>query len=100
MPPTSPRCNVAEVAKSVRVMGEVQGVFFRAWTRNKARDLGLRGWVRNVADGSVEAHVEGDEKEVAALIVALGHGPEQARVATVEVHDAAPEGVSGFEVRH
>lgn len=81
-------------------MGQVQGVFFRAWTQNKARELGLNGWIRNAADGSVEAHIQGDEDKVAELIVALGHGPEQARVATVEVLDAPPEAVTGFEVRH
>jgi acylphosphatase len=91
---------VAEVSKAVRVMGEVQGVFFRAWTQGKARELGLSGWVRNAADGSVEAHVQGDEAKVAELIVALGHGPDQARVATVEVHDIAPEAVTSFEIRH
>jgi acylphosphatase len=91
---------VAEVSKAVRVMGEVQGVFFRAWTRNKARELGLSGWVRNAADGSVEAHVQGDEDKVAELIVALGHGPEQARVVTLEIHDVPSETVAGFEVRH
>jgi acylphosphatase len=90
---------MAEVAKAVRVMGEVQGVFFRSWTQTKARELGLRGWIRNAADGSVEAHVQGDEATVAELIVALGHGPKQARVATVEVHDVAPEAVGAFEIR-
>ncbi len=90
---------MTEVSKSVRVMGDVQGVFFRAWTQRKARELGLRGWIRNAADGSVEAHVAGDETKVAELIVALGHGPEHARVDTIEVHDTTPEAVTGFEVR-
>jgi acylphosphatase len=88
------------IARRVRVTGRVQGVFFRAWTRDEARRLGVRGWARNCSDGSVEAHVEGDEGAVAELMAELHHGPPGAQVSDVEVENADPEGLSSFEVRH
>jgi acylphosphatase len=91
---------MARPARRVRVTGRVQGVFFRAWTQQNARELGVKGWVRNTADGSVEAHLEGDEAAVKALIQRLWEGPPSARVENVEVEEAAPEDSSHFEVRH
>jgi len=82
------------------VIGRVQGVFFRAWTQQQARDLGVNGWVRNAADGSVEAHLEGNEAAVKALIQRLHEGPPSAQVEGVNIVDAAAEGASRFEVRH
>ena len=78
----------------------MQGVFFRAWTQQQARELGVKGWVRNAEDGTVEAHAEGDEAAVKALIDRLHNGPPSADVEDVEVEDAVAEGLSGFEVRH
>jgi acylphosphatase len=91
---------MAEPARRVRVTGRVQGVFFRAWTQSQARELGVHGWVRNASDGSVEAHLEGDEAAVKALIQRLNEGPPSADVENVEVEDAAPEKCDGFHVRH
>lgn len=91
---------MARPARRVRVTGRVQGVFFRAWTQAQARDLGVSGWVRNADDGSVEAHLEGDEAAVKALIQRLHAGPPSAGVEEVAVEDAPPEGSSRFEVRH
>jgi len=88
------------IARRVRVTGRVQGVFFRAWTRDEARRLGVNGWVRNCADGSVEAHVEGDEAQVQALIERLQQGPRQARVDRLDVTEVPPEQAASFEVRH
>ena len=88
------------IARRVRVTGRVQGVFFRAWTREEARRLGLSGWVRNCPDESVEAHVEGDEAAVATLIAELHNGPPHAEVDDVEIENAEAEGLSAFEVRH
>jgi len=82
------------------VTGRVQGVFFRAWTQQMARELGVNGWVRNAADGSVEAHLEGDEAAVKALVQRLNEGPPSAEVERVDVEDVAAEGLSRFEVRH
>ncbi len=78
--------------------GRVHGVFFRAWTQQQARELGVSGWVRNAEDGSVEAHLEGDEAAVKALIQRMHEGPPSAEVERVEVEQVASEGPSGFEV--
>ena len=88
------------VARRVRVTGRVQGVFFRAWTRDEARALGLTGWVRNDADGSVEAHLEGSDAAVSKMVELMGQGPSHAHVDEVYVEEADPEGHDGFEVRH
>ncbi|HEX5258845.1 MAG TPA: acylphosphatase [Sphingomicrobium sp.] len=88
------------IARRVRVTGRVQGVFFRAWTRNEARSLGVDGWVRNFTDGSVEAHLEGDETQVDELIRRMRHGPPHAEVMDVEVSETAAEDLGCFEVRH
>ncbi len=67
------------------ISGLVQGVFFRATTREKARELGLGGWVRNLRDGRVEAVFEGEEDKVRDIISWCYHGPPGARVSGVEV---------------
>jgi acylphosphatase len=87
------------IARRVLVSGRVQGVFFRAWTRDEARSLRVTGWVRNCPDGSVEAHLEGDPVQVDELIRRMRHGPPHAKVLDVEVTDALPEKIDGFEVR-
>jgi acylphosphatase len=91
---------MAEPARRVRVTGRVQGVFFRAWMQQQALELGVNGWVRNASDGSVEAHLEGDEAAVKALIQRLWKGPPSADVDDVEVSEVPAEGVTSFEVRH
>ena len=88
------------IARRVRVTGRVQGVFFRAWTTNEAKALGVTGWVRNAADGSVEAHVEGSETAVAKMIELMGQGPSHARVDEVDVDEVDSEGHDRFGVRH
>ena len=87
------------VALHVRVAGLVQGVFFRAWTAEQARALGVSGWVRNASDGSVEGHLEGDKGAVHELVGLLRTGPPSARVATVDVEVTKPEGSDRFDVR-
>ena len=87
------------VGRKVRVFGRVQGVFFRQWTINQARSLGVDGWVHNAPDGSLEAHLEGGEEAVAKMVEWMRQGPPQARVEEVTVEDAAPEGIKGFSVR-
>jgi acylphosphatase len=88
------------IARRVRVTGQVQGVFFRAWARDEARRLGVVGWIRNASDGSVEAHVEGEQGAVADLMARLHHGPPGAEVSDVEIESAEPDNLSAFEVRH
>jgi acylphosphatase len=88
------------IARRVRVTGLVQGVFFRAWTREQAVGLGVAGWVRNCPDGSVEAQLEGDAEAVERLTDLLGHGPDGARVDRIEIAEASPEKSDRFDVRH
>ena len=82
----------------VVVRGSVQGVFFRAEARDRARSLGLAGWIRNARDGSVEAAFEGDAERVEAMIEWCRRGPAGARVDEVEVVWAEPEGDEGFSI--
>jgi acylphosphatase len=83
----------------LRISGRVQGVGYRAWMLETARRLGLRGWVRNRADGSVEALVIGDDDQVAAMIELCGEGPLAARVKDVAISDADDDGSTGFSPR-
>ena len=83
----------------LRITGRVQGVGYRAWATLTARRLGLRGWVRNRADGSVEALVIGADDPVAAMIEACREGPFAARVTEVAVSEAADDGSDGFRPR-
>ena len=81
------------------VRGRVQGVFFRAETRTRASSLGLGGWVRNNADGSVEAAFEGDRERVESMIEWCRRGPSHAHIEDVEVVWEAPQGEPRFAVR-
>ena len=90
---------MAAVARHVSVTGRVQGVFFRSWTREQARELGVTGWVRNCPDGRVDAHVEGDEAAVQQLLERLRRGPPSARVEDVRLWDVEPCDFDDFEVR-
>lgn len=83
------------------ISGRVQGVFYRAYTRDKARQLGLRGWVKNLGDGRVEAVFEGDEDKVKEMIEWCWEGPPYAKVEDVEVHWEGYKGeFDSFETRY
>lgn len=80
--------------------GRVQGVFFRASARDEARRLGLTGWVRNTADGAVEAEVQGAEDAVASFVEFCRRSPGQSVVDDVAVEDAPVDaGEESFTVR-
>jgi acylphosphatase len=83
-------------ARRCRVSGRVQGVFFRAATRNMALELGVCGYANNRSDGCVEVHAEGDAAAVAALCDWLWDGPEAAEVSSVECRSVAPVGYDDF----
>jgi acylphosphatase len=87
-----------DVAARFLVRGKVQGVFFRASTREQARELGLRGIARNIADGSVEVLAAGSGEAVDALGRWLAHGPPQARVDDVQ-REVADSGSCGPDFR-
>jgi acylphosphatase len=80
----------------LRITGEVQGVGYRIWATRTAAGLGLRGWVRNRKDGSVEVLATGVADAVAAMAEACRRGPSAARVAKVTVSDAEDDGSRGF----
>lgn len=83
------------------VSGRVQGVWYRAHTRDKARALNVTGFVRNLPDGTVEILAQGDDTQVEALMDWARLGPPLAEVTDVRVRDMAEdETYSSFEVRH
>lgn len=85
----------------VFVSGVVQGVFYRAYTQQQAQKLGLKGWVRNLPDGRVEAVFEGEKDRVEKMIEWCSKGPPGAGVEGVEIGEIgpAPHGVRGSEIR-
>jgi acylphosphatase len=83
----------------VVVRGAVQGVFFRVETRDRARSLGLAGWVRNAADGSVEAVFEGEDERVESMVDWCRRGPRGARVDDVDVTWSEAQAENGFSIR-
>jgi acylphosphatase len=84
-------------AKRVRIRGRVQGVGYRDWMSREATRLGVQGWVRNRADGSVEALVAGDAAAVNALLAACRAGPPLARVEEIAEDFAEPPLEPGFQ---
>ena len=85
----------------VRIRGRVQGVWYRSWVEGRARALGLAGWVRNAADGGVEALFHGPSDSVGTVIRDCGEGPPAACVDAVEVDDSpdAAAAVAGAPFR-
>lgn len=81
------------------VKGTVQGVYFRATTRNEAQDRGVDGWVENRSDGRVEAVFEGPEGAVVEMVEFCHEGSPAAVVEGVEVEYERPRGESGFRIQ-
>ncbi|MFB6133832.1 MAG: acylphosphatase [Halanaeroarchaeum sp.] len=86
------------VRAHVFVTGRVQGVYYRANTREEARDLGIDGWVRNLDDGRVEAVFEGEESAVESMTEWCEEGSPAASVSDVDVTYEDPEGLEGFRI--
>jgi len=85
-------------AVRVRIRGLVHGVSFRASMAQLAAELGVRGWVRNLPDGSVEAFLEGDERKVKKVLDWARLGPPRARVDRVDVEVTAPRNHRDFRI--
>jgi acylphosphatase len=84
----------------VRLAGRVQGVGFRYWTADEAHKRGVRGWVRNLDSGNVEAVFEGQRASVEAMVRWCRAGPPGAYVREVKVSwDEPPEDLPQFEIR-
>ncbi|NIJ07185.1 acylphosphatase [Sphingomonas vulcanisoli] len=88
------------IRRRLTITGKVQNVWYRAWFAERAAGLGLDGWVRNRADGSVEAVVQGPSETIDAMVRLAWEGSPASRVSDVVVSDDAPaEVLSGFETR-
>ena len=83
----------------VRIRGKVQGVWYRTWTMEEASRRGLRGWVRNRRDGSVEALFAGDLRVIEAMVEICRVGPPLARIDSISSEATADEPPEGFEQR-
>jgi acylphosphatase len=83
----------------VKVSGSVQGVWYRQSCRREASVQGVAGWVRNNADGSVEAVLEGEPEAVERVLAWMTTGPPRATVTTVDVQEEMPRGEAAFTVR-
>jgi len=89
----------SERSVHLRITGRVQGVGYRAWALQIASRLGLRGWVRNRRDGSVEALVIGGEAAIDGMIEACRRGPRAATVTDVAVDQTEDDGSPDFAAR-
>ena len=85
-------------AHRYRVKGQVQGVGFRYFTCRVARSLAIKGWVRNLGNGDVEIHAEGDPASVSAFQSRIESGPPLARVNEIEVEPATAEDAKDFSI--
>ena len=86
------------IRRRVVARGRVQGVFFRETTRRAAEEQGVAGWVRNRADGAVEAVLEGEEAAVERVLEVMRSGPPGAVVERVDASEEEPRGERGFRV--
>ena len=86
----------AQKTVRLRIYGRVQGVFYRAWMVGEATRRGIRGWVRNRSDGTVEALVSGQEARAHELIALCRVGPPRAAVSRIEIADADETEISLF----
>jgi acylphosphatase len=87
------------MAIRLRIFGRVQGVWYRGWLVEQAMVHAVDGWVRNRADGSVEALLDGDEMQVRTLIERCRKGPRLARVERIEVTETTEAPPAGFAQR-
>jgi acylphosphatase len=88
-----------KAASRISIEGHVQGVFFREWTLDKARELDASGWVRNRRDGRVEIYAVGEEAALRQFLEALHAGSPASRADRVQSEDALVEKVEGFTRR-
>jgi acylphosphatase len=88
-----------EIAIRATIRGEVQGVNYRAWTKEEAERRGLAGWVRNMPDGTVLAQFAGPRDKVDDMLAACREGPRDARVSSIETERVdPPPAIQGFRI--
>lgn len=90
---------MARTRAHVFISGRVQGVFFRASTRDQAQKRDVDGWVRNLDDGRVEAVFEGPQSAVEVMVEWCHEGSPAAEVTDVSVSEEEPKGLEGFKIR-
>lgn len=100
MPEDSQQTQANTIAWSGLVKGRVQGVFFRAETRQKALQTGIRGWVRNTKEGHVEVLICGQPDAIDNMRRWLAEGPPRARVDSLQLTQCPDPGLTGFEIRY
>lgn len=86
------------IARRAVVSGRVQGVGFRAFAQRVARETGVRGWVRNLPDGSVETAVEGEPSAVKAYLEKVRRGPLMGKVTAMDEEELPAQGFQLFEI--
>lgn len=92
---------MVKIRRHIYISGKVQGVGFRASTRQKAKKLSVKGWVKNLFDGRVEAVIEGEKNSVKKLIDYLYKGPRFATVENVEIHNEEYQGdFESFKIQY
>jgi len=85
----------------VLISGRVQGVWYRAFTKQKAEQLGIKGWVRNASDGKVEAIFEGEENKIDQMIDWCYKGPPLAKIKDIEIKkQQATNAFEDFSIKH
>ena len=89
---------MADLAVHIIVHGQVQGVFFRASAKAQALELGLTGWIRNLSNGTVEVHAEGDQDALDHFIEWCRRGPSSAKVSWCDLDWIAPQAMINFEI--
>lgn len=82
------------------VYGKVQGIYFRAYAQAEGNKLGVKGWVKNRADGAVEAVVEGEVEQIKQMLTWLRKGSPGAQVTKMEVKEERPVGEVQFNIRY
>ena len=86
-------------AIKVRISGQVQGVFFRVWAKEKADNLGVMGWIRNRLDGDVEGLFVGPEDAVDALVAVCREGPKPALIDEIKIEPAQGITPANFQIK-
>ncbi len=88
------------ISVHVRVSGRVQGVFYRAFTKERAAELGIKGWVQNIPGGGVEAVLEGERNKIGELLKLMKSGPSGAMILGMELSELECKGYQDFEIRY
>ncbi|TDO73020.1 acylphosphatase [Halanaerobium saccharolyticum] len=88
-----------KIQKHIYISGRVQGVGFRAFIREQAAVLDIKGWAKNLADGRVEVVIQGQKNNIKQMISKLKEGPSFARVDDFEINDEQVDDYNDFEIR-